>query len=474
MLTQSEKVSYPILLVDDDHAALEAEAIALQIHNITPILTCADSRQVISVMKKHGCRILVLDIAMPYLSGMDLIDQIALEFPEAIIIMLTAFNDVEMAVNCLKKGAFDYIVKPIDSMRLATSVSKAIEHQTMREETCRLKESFLADSLQRPKAFEHIITNHKKILNLFRYIEAIASKNLPILISGETGVGKELFALAIHFLSGLTGEFVSVNCAGIDDQFLADALFGHKKGGFTGADGLRQGLISKARNGTLFLDEIGDMALASQVKLLRLLQEGCYYPIGSDNPVKSEVRFIAATNVDLPKALAQGRFRKDLYYRLQSHEIQIPPLRERKSDIPLLLDHFLRVAAEEMGKSKPLIPPQLFTILGNYHFPGNVRELQGMVYDAVSRDWTDSLSCHSFIEAIQKQRPDFTNKEGGRKEEEPWLLFPTPLPQMREVEIALVAEALKRSAGNKTLAAKMIGVSRLTLRKKMALKDFLP
>ncbi|MDZ7767137.1 MAG: sigma 54-interacting transcriptional regulator [Melioribacteraceae bacterium] len=215
-------------------------------------------------------------------------------------------------------------------------------------------------------------------------MEAIAKTNLPVLITGETGTGKELIANAIHKVSGRKGELVPVNVAGVDDNLFSDTLFGHKKGAFTGAEIERKGLIERAEDGTLFLDEIGDLNIESQVKLLRLLQEGQFYPLGSDIAKLSNARIIVATNRSIKSLQSSNTFREDLYYRLRSHHINIPPLRERKKDIPYLIDFFLIRAAKELGKTKPRPPKELYTLLSNYHFPGNIRELEGIIYDAVS------------------------------------------------------------------------------------------
>jgi len=288
-----------------------------------------------------------------------------------------------------------------------------------------------------------------------------------MLLTGETGVGKELFAEAIHAASGVRGEFVSINCAGIDDQLFSDTLFGHTREAYTGASGERAGLIARAKGGTLFLDEIGDLRAETQVKLLRLLQDGAYYRLGSDRPLTAETRFVAATNVDLHRAQLEGGFRKDLFFRLQAHEIRIPPLRERKGDLGLLLDALLKMAAEELGRKKPTVPPQLLALLRNYDFPGNVRELRGMVFDAVARHDSGVLSCEAFEEAILKRRDGISEAKAEMDTSaSERVVFPGELPTIDEAEAALVAEALRRTEGNKAMAARLLGISRQTFRVK--------
>ncbi len=235
----------------------------------------------------------------------------------------------------------------------------------------------------------------------FKYIESIAVTSQPVLITGKTGVGKELIARTIHRLSGRKGTLAAVNVTGLDDTTFSDTLFDHKRGAFTGADRVRAGLIEKAANGTLFLDETGDLHPTSQVKLLRLLQEREYYPLGADVPRPSNARIVVATNRDLLALQASGTFRADLYYRLLLHRINVPPLRERRDDIPLLVEFFLQRAADELGKTKPTPPPELFILLALYDFPGNIRELQTMIFDAVSRHESWKLSLTGFKEIIR-------------------------------------------------------------------------
>ena len=243
-----------------------------------------------------------------------------------------------------------------------------------------------------PEVFADIVTRDSSMLAIFKYAEAVAPTTLPVLITGETGVGKELIGRCIHAASGRSGSFVPVNVAGLDDTLFADTLFGHVKGAYTGADAAREGMVAKAGEGTLFLDEIGDLAPESQIKLLRLLQEREYYPLGTDRPRPASARFVFATNLDIAKAMGDGKFRKDLLYRLRSHHIRIPPLRERPSDLPVLLDHFFQKAAKVVGKDQPPVPRELLPLLGSYAFPGNIRELEGMVFDAVVRHQSHTLS----------------------------------------------------------------------------------
>jgi DNA-binding NtrC family response regulator len=456
----------PILIVDDEEAILESEALALQINGHSNVITCTDSRKALDILREHPFCLAVLDITMPHMDGIELLSRITENHPDATAIMMTGLNDVDTAVRCLKKGAFDYLLKPIDQDRFVTSIGRALLHKAAHAESMRLAKGVLEDTLAAPEHFRSIVTRERRLINIFKYIEAVAPTSLPVLLTGETGVGKELFANSVHNASGRAGEFVCVNSAGIDDAMFSDMLFGHASGAYTGAQKDRKGLIDRARNGTLFLDEIGDMKPESQVKLLRLLQEGTFYRLGQETEERTNARIVAATNRSLDELQADPRFRKDLFYRLKAHHVHIPPLRDRMDDVPLLTERFLARCAQEQGKPKPTAPPELEILLANYHFPGNVRELRGMVYDAVSRHQGGVLSCASFKEAIGGKHSGAGNapkpkaREGG-------IVYPFPLPTAKEAEYALIREALKRTAGNKTLAAEMIGMARQTFRTKV-------
>jgi DNA-binding NtrC family response regulator len=308
--------------------------------------------------------------------------------------------------------------------------------------------------------------------SVFKYIESVAATSQPVLITGETGVGKELIAQAIHRLSGRQGEMVAVNAAGLDDTTFSDTLFGHKRGAFTGAERAREGLIEKATDGTLFLDEIGDLHQQSQVKLLRLLQEREYYPLGSDVPKATNARILVATNRDLLALQESGTFRADLYYRLLLHRINVPPLRERRDDIPLLVEYILQNAAEELGKPKPTPPPELFTLLSVYDFPGNIRELKALIFDAVSRHESGKLSLESFHKHIRPEvSAELSRPADVIQELDSLYASLQRLPSLKEAEESLIQEAMSRTDGNQTLAAMMLGITRQTLHRRLRKSD---
>ena len=309
------------------------------------------------------------------------------------------------------------------------------------------------------------------MLAALQYVEVVAPSRHPLLVTGETGTGKELVGRAIHALSGCRGELVSVNVAGLDDVLFSDTLFGHRKGAYTGADHAREGLIARAAGGTLFLDEIGDLNESSQVKLLRLIEDRKYYPLGADVPRETDARIVCATHRSLEGHLSKGRFRRDLYYRLSGHKVHLLPLRERKEDIPLLVDAFLVEAAQAEGKRKPTPPAELYTLLSTYDFPGNVRELRMMVFDAVLRHTGGVLSLESFRKTVgtRDAPPAGEASADAAAPAGPSPLFGglPRLPTLKEAVDQLVAEALARARDNQGIAASLLGITRQALNKRL-------
>jgi DNA-binding NtrC family response regulator len=467
-LKQAGNFQKPVLLIDDEEHILNAARLLLQSNGFSEILTRSDSREVLPLLEEQPVSVIVLDLHMPHLSGVELLPKLVNNFPQIPVILVTANDEVDTIVECMKTGAFDYIVKPVEAPRLVASVRKAMDHSDLSDEVASLKQSLLTGDLKNPAVFAPIATGNKKMRALFQYAEVVAPTRQPIMISGETGTGKELFARAIHELSGCKGDFVALNVAGLDDTMFSDTLFGHKKGAFTGADQNREGMVACAKGGTLFLDEIGDLDNSSQIKLLRLLQEKEYYPVGSDLVRKSEARIVMATNRDLQKLISEGKFRNDLYYRLCAHQLQIPPLRERLDDIPLLLEHLLSKAADVMSKKKPTYPPQLAVLLSIYSFPGNVRELEGMVFDAVVRHTSGILSMESFRGAIGdvRQNTEMDATQPGEADNPLSSLF-GHFPTIDEIEDYMINEAMKLSKNNQGIAANLLGMNRQTLNKRL-------
>ena len=466
------KQALPIVLVDDEEEILFSTRTALRSSGISAVETINDGRKLLDFLEENSGMVIVLDLVMPHISGAKLLPEITQRFPEIPVIIMTATQEVETAVACMKQGAFDYLTKPVEKNQFVACVKKAMEMRALRQQVGTLKNYLLSDELLNTECFSHIITRNKRMRAIFQYVEAISPSGDAVLVVGETGSGKELLVEAIHTSSGRKGKLVALNAAGLDDTMFSDTLFGHTKGAFSGADQVRKGLIAEAAGGTLFLDEIGDLSAASQVKLLRLLQERKYYPLGSDIPRDSSARVVCATHQNLEKRMEENSFRQDLYYRLATHKIHIPALRDRKEDLPLLLGHFMEQAADKLNKTVPTPPPELFNLLNSYHFPGNIRELASMATDAVAQHQSGILSMQPFERVIFKKRAGnnpIPNQESPNKENV-FRHIVTELPTFQEAENQLLEEALRRSGNNQGIAAAMLGITRQSLNRRVRLR----
>lgn len=471
MMSTTTYPSFGVLLVDDEPAWLRSVSLTLERSaGVTNIRTCQDSRQVMEILEQNTTGLVLLDLTMPHISGEELLRMIAERHPEVIPIVISGMNQVETAVKCMKMGAFDYFVKTVEEDRLTAGVLRAIRMQELQLENREVTSHLISGGLKNPDAFGSIVSVDRTMRAIFAYIEAVATSPQTLMISGESGVGKELLARAAHDLSGCKGPLVAVNVAGLDDAVFSDTLFGHVRGAYTGADHPRRGMIEEAADGTLFLDEIGDLSIASQVKLLRLLQEGEYFPLGSDRPKRLCARVMVATHADLAAKEAAGQFRRDLYYRLRTHHVQIPALRERTCDIPLLLDHFLKEAALSLGKKKPTPPRELAELLVTYSFPGNVRELKAMVCDAVSVHRDKVLSMETFLKTIAPRGSSAPQSAHVGRERNSFSTFER-LPTFGEAAELLVDEAMERANGNQTFAARLLGISQPALSKRLKLRN---
>lgn len=468
MKNATESRTGKILLVDDD-ADFQSELRRMLIVNgIGDVETADNGVAALERIACGGISVLLLDMVMPGISGSELLQVISERYPAVPVIMITAVSDVVSIVNCIKFGAFDYLTKPLDSGRLFAAVTKALKFSELNSQNRQLRNYLLGEPLLRPEIFASIVTVNERMKAIFKLVETVAVTDQPVLITGETGVGKELLARAVHAASGLSGEFVPVNVAGLNDVMFSDTIFGHKKGAFTGAGEAREGLIRKAQGGTLFLDEIGDLSAESQKALLRLLQEHEYYRLGSDVLYHSNARIVTASNRDFPALIAAGIFRRDLYHRLSIHEIQIPPLRERREDIPVLAQHFVRQAALRFDREPPGLSFALRTMLSGYDFPGNVRELLNLINNAVACNRSAELVLADFpgLSAAcgQNRGAIRVYQDGCFTVQAIFSSFPT----LDEIESLFVTEALRVCDGSKAMAAELLGITRPTLNKKLA------
>ena len=458
----------PVFLVDDEPTWTNVFRLMLRRElGLTNVETFNDSRDVMPAAEACKPSLFLLDLTMPYLGGDELLELIREKMPDVPVIMITGRSEVQLAIRCMKLGAYDYFIKTEEDGRILGGIQRALALVDLQDQNRKLKDRVLSDRLQNPDAFAGMKTASRKMLSVFKYVEAVAGSPEPVLIVGESGVGKELLARAVHQVCCPARPWVAVNVAGLDDHTFADTLFGHIRGAFTGADRMREGLVEKARGGVMFLDEIGDLQPESQVKLLRFLQEGEYYPLGSDDPKKADVRLVFATNQDLQERQAAGFFRKDLYFRLRAHLVQLPPLRERPEDISLLLNHYLREAVEQLGKKEIRMSDALVEMLGRYRFPGNVRELRALVFDAVSRSGTSDLTPADFdldLDQLAGKEADAAVPLLAHPDR---IHYPERLPTIKESADLLVGEALQRANGNRAVAARLLGISQAALSKRL-------
>jgi DNA-binding NtrC family response regulator len=456
----------PILIVDDEEEIRRSVAALLAGFGWPGAVSFPNGADALRWLGDHEARLVILDLNMPLMGGEAVLDWILEKRPGLPVIVVSADADLGRVKACLKKGAYDYFVKPADSTALEAAVRRAAEKRDREMELRLLSEAIMEPGRGGLDAFSEIVTNSPVMISLFRYAAAVAKSPEPVLIMGESGTGKELFAKAIHGASGLKGPFVTVNLAGLDDSFFSDTLFGHRKGAYTGANEAREGLAERSRDGVLFLDEIGDLRPESQVKLLRFLQEGEYYRLGSDAPLSLRVKVAAATNRDLESLVREGRFRLDLFYRLSAHRIRLPALRERPEDIPLLASRFLEEAGTHLGKPPAVLEASALEALSSYGFPGNVRELRSLLIDAAYASESGTIGAGLLSERLPCAADPRALHSVGRRPERT-VLFPGPLPSLTEAAELLVDEALRRSGGNQSRAAALIGISHQALSKRL-------
>ena len=416
-----------------------------------------DGSTAIEKVKETSFDLVLMDVRMVKVSGLEALEKIKSYNPAIPVIIMTAYSSIETAVEALKEGAHDYLTKPLDFDKLRLTIERAMEHTRLKEENRLLRES-----LGQQFDSQNIIGKSPGMLKLLETVAQVAPSEATVLISGESGTGKELIAGAIHFNSlRKKGPFVKINCAAITETLLESELFGHEKGAFTGADRRKEGRFSQAHGGTLFLDEVSEMSLMMQVKLLRALQEREFNRVGGETTIQVDVRVIAATNKNLVEQINEGAFREDLYYRLNVVELQVPPLLERKEDIPLLARHFLEIFTDKNRKEIKGFTPQAMDNLIRHDWPGNVRELMNAIERGVvlARSYYLGVEDFPFMKDMLLQNdPDSANSA------EHFLRGDLPL---EDVEKAAILKTLEAAGGNKSETARRLGITRKTLHKKL-------
>jgi len=447
-----------VLVVDDERSMRELLGIVLSREGYE-VAVAGTAKEAVALLQRQSLDLLITDIRMPESSGVDVLRAAKQADADLPVIMMTAFASTATAVEALRLGASDYVTKPFDIDELKIVVRNALERRQLRQENIELKRV-----LNTAHRFVDMIGRSDGMLAVFKLIEQIGPTQSTVLITGESGTGKELAARAIHFHSLRRDQpFVALNCGAMTETLLESELFGHVKGSFTGAATNKKGLLEVAEKGTIFLDELGEMSPAMQVKLLRVLQERRVRRVGGTDEIEVDIRIIAATNRDLEKAVAEGRFREDLYYRVNVIPVALPPLRERAVDIPLLAEHFVAKCAEQMGKQIVGLSQEAMACLSVYHWPGNIRELENALERAVALEQTPMVLPESLPAAVRK-----AGDEPAEPPVAPLALVPAPdwpargfdLEQhVQEIERQYIAEALQRANGVKVRAAELLGMS---------------
>ncbi|BBO83057.1 acetoacetate metabolism regulatory protein AtoC [Desulfosarcina ovata subsp. sediminis] len=445
--------SYRLLVVDDDTAHRTMLRTLVGGWGYT-IAEADDGDSAIEAVQAAPVDLVLMDIRMVRVSGIEALERIKSINPAIPIVLMTAYASVDMAVEALKKGAYDYLIKPLDFDKLRLTLTRSLEHIHLKRENQQLKDQLATGTLT-----AEMIGSSPAMVRLMETVAQVAVSEATVMITGESGTGKELVAAAIHTNSPRkAGPLVKVNCAAITETLLESELFGHEKGAFTGADRRKEGRFVQAHGGSLFLDEVGEMPIAMQVKLLRVLQERELTRVGGDQVIAVDVRLIVATNRDLARMVNDGTFREDLYYRLNVVELQTPPLRQRREDIPLLATHFLNRFAEKNHKTVDRFSPRAMDLLIRHDWPGNVRELMNTIERAVVLSRSDCLDEADF-HVLAKDAPDVDAAPSGA-------VFPTDLP-LEQIEREAIANTLSSAGGNKSEAARRLGITRKTLREKI-------
>src|SRR5688572_7461608 len=447
-----------LLLVDDEAALREAIAERLADHGFI-VEQAASGEEAIARLAEFAFDIIVTDLRLPGADGRAVLESALERYPEIIAIIITGYGTVKDAVNAIKQGAADFITKPFQFDALLHVLTSALEQRRLRSEN-----AYLRSQLEDRYRIDGLVGRSRVMRDLSQLLETVASTSSTVLITGETGTGKELAARAIHHNSPRrSNRFVALNCSAIPETLLEAELFGHVRGAFTGAVGNRQGRLEQAHRGTLFLDEVGTMSPALQAKLLRVLQEREFERVGDSHTVKIDVRVLAATHSDLSRMVAEGSFREDLFYRLNVIPVQLPPLRERREDIPLLIQHFLERLAVESGRPPVTVSQEAIRRLMAYPWPGNVRQLENAVERALA------FSKGRAQLDVADLAPDVQNQAAATDVSQVW--FPDEgidfSRYVEAVELSLIRRSLERTRGNKRQAAKLLNLKRTTLIEKL-------
>ncbi len=447
-----------ILVVDDELSMRELLAYMLKREGYR--VDCAENgRTAVARVEQNNYALLLCDIRLGDISGLDVLRACKKQHSDTVVIMISAYASTEVAVEAMNEGAYDYVPKPFNKDELMDTVAKALKLRTIEQE-----KELLDGELKRSMNFGMIVGNSPPMQHIYKMIRQVSKTKTNVLITGESGTGKELIARAIHMESDRRGQpFVAINCGGIPETLMESELFGHKKGSFTGAIQDKPGLFQEAHRGTIFLDEIGDLSLPIQVKLLRAVQEKIVRPVGGTEDASVDIRIVSATNKSLEKEVIAGKFREDLFYRLNVIEIKVPALRERKADLKQLAQHFLEKYAQEMGKEISKLSSYALDMMLKYDFPGNVRELENLLERSVALSTTNiilpdslALSVHKrrWIEGVKDRRFDVDEVSRG-----------VALDSiLEEIEAAYLKKALDCSNGNKNRAAELLGISFRSLR----------
>ncbi len=444
-----------ILIVDDERSTLDAMCRFLR--RRFEVTGAGDGAEAVKLISGNDYDLILTDLRMPGTDGMKVLEASLAKNPQPLCIILSAYGTVENAVEAVKRGAFDFVMKPVNLEQLSLILDRALATRKLQSENRELKEK-----LSQEKKSSNIIAKSSVMQSIMELVKQVAPSRATVLLTGESGTGKEVIAKALHDESFRTGKFVAVHCAALPATLLESELFGHEKGAYTGANEMRKGRFELASGGTLFLDEIGEIDLSTQVKLLRVLESRTFERLGGTETLTSDVRIVAATNRDLAKMVAEGTFREDLYYRLNVVSINLPGLRERKEDIPLLVKHFVDIVCKDNDRNVLQITPQAMDLLEKYDYPGNIRELRNTVERMVVLARGDTLDTADLPPQIRdhKDNVHVLAKASAATEESVKL-------DLGGNERKLIEQALISAKGNRTRAAEILGISRRTLHRRL-------